>query len=150
MASPFLLDTAVLLHWVRADAAAQEMERRFGLTLSELRPLVCEVSLGEMLAFSRSLKWGDKKVARLAKLQEHVVLVDISERRVLEEYANVSTLAKERGWALFNGKNDLWIAAAAKATGAHLLTTDHDFKDLRSEPGWKVTLLDGTTGAPLA
>ena len=28
------------------------------------------------------------------------------------------------------GKNDLWIAACAKATGAILLTTDNDFTHL--------------------
>ena len=31
------------------------------------------------------------------------------------------------------GKNDLWIAACAKATGATLLTTDKDFDHLDTE-----------------
>jgi len=34
------------------------------------------------------------------------------------------------GGARTIGQNDLWIAAAAKATGATLLTTDRDFDHL--------------------
>jgi hypothetical protein len=31
--------------------------------------LICEVSLGEMLTFSRSLKWGPGKLKRLAEIE---------------------------------------------------------------------------------
>ena len=42
-----------------------------------MRPLVCEVSLGEMLAFSLSRSWGTQKLRRLAELERHVVVVHI-------------------------------------------------------------------------
>lgn len=40
------------------------------------------------------------------------------------------------------GKNDLWIAASAKAAGAFLLTTDNDFDHLFDD------VLDGASIDP--
>ena len=149
MEVPYLLDTTVLLHWTRASRQATAIVQRFQLTASPLRPLVCEVSLGEMLAFSRSLGWGQQKRERLAEIERQVVVIDISDRRVMEAFADLSTLAQKSGWSLFHGKNDLWVGAAAKATGAHLLTMDKDFLPLRGAEGWNVTILDDHTGEPI-
>lgn len=150
MAIPYLLDTTVLLHWTRASRQAEAVDRRFQLTASELRPLICEVSLGEMLAFSRSLGWGAQKRDRLAEIERQVVIVHISERRVMVAYADLSTLAQKAGWPLFHGKNDLWVGAAAKAAGAHLLSMDKDFLPLRKVAGWNVTILEDHTGEPIS
>lgn len=149
MEIPYLLDTTVLLHWTRASRQATAIIQRFHLEASSLRPLVCEVSLGEMLAFSRSLGWGAQKRERLAEIERQVVVIDISDRRVMEAFADLSTLAQKSGWSLFHGKNDLWVGAAAKATGAHLLSMDKDFLPLRGAEGWNVTILDDHTGEPI-
>ena len=147
--TPFLLDTSVLIHWTRDSRQAQAIDATFNLSASRLRPLICAVTLGEMQAFSQSLNWGPSKKARLQQLTRQLVVVDILDARVLDAYAALQTLAQSRGWALFNHKNDLWIAAAAKATSSHLLTMDHDFLPLRGEASWTVTVLDATTGMPL-
>lgn len=84
-----------------------------------------------MRAFSRSLKWGAQKLERLRTLEREVTAVDISDTRVLDAYADLSTLARESGWPVFNGKNDLWVGAVAFATQSHLLTMDNDFIPLR-------------------
>ncbi len=146
----YLLDTTVLLHWTRGKSQAEELERQFHLGQSPLRPLVCEVSLGELLSFSRNPQWSDKQRERMLHIERHVTPVDISNRSVLEAYADISTLAQSSGWSLFNGKNDLWIAAATAVTGAHLLTMDKDFEPLRGREGWRVSLLDIRTALPLA
>ena len=65
----YLLDTTVLLHWTRDSRQAKLVDQQFGLSQSQLRPLICEVSLGEMLAFSKSLNWGAAKKQRLATRQ---------------------------------------------------------------------------------
>jgi len=52
------------------------------------------------------------------------VAVDISDTRVIDAYADFSTLARANGWPIFHDKNDLWIAAATRVSGATLLTTD--------------------------
>lgn len=148
MSPPYLLDTTVLLHWMRDSAQAKTIDQQFRLSSSAMRPLICEVSLGELLAFSRNRNWGAEKQKRLAEIERHVVVVDISDRRVLHAYAELSTLAQSSGWSLFHGKNDLWVGAAAYATQAHLLTMDTDFLPLRGRTGWHLTVLDDKTALP--
>jgi predicted nucleic acid-binding protein len=77
MPSPYLLDTTVLLHWTRNSTQAQAIDTNFQLSSSAMRPLICEVSLGEMLAFSLSRNWGAQKLRRLAEIERHVVVVSI-------------------------------------------------------------------------
>jgi hypothetical protein len=101
-----------------------------------------------MLAFSLSRKWGAQKLRRLAEIERQVVVVLISDTRVRQAYAELSTLAQSSGWSLFHGKNDLWVGAAAGAADAHLLTMDMDFLPLRGRTGWQVTVLDDKTGLP--
>jgi len=138
----------VLLHWTRGGRQAEALDEQFHLSSSLMRPLVCEVSLGEMPAFSMSLKWGARRQDRLKELERHLGVVDISDRRVRQAYAELSTLAQVSGWSLFHGKNDLWVGAAAKVTEAHLLTMDTDFLPLRGRPGWLLTILDDKTALP--
>lgn len=138
MPAPYLLDTTVLLHWTRNSPQAQAIDANFQLSSSAMRPLVCEVSLGEMLAFSLSRSWGTQKLRRLAELERHVVVVHISDPGVRQAYAELSTLAQSSGWSLFHGKNDLWVGAAAHAADAHLLTMDTDFLP----PPWSGRLVD--------
>ncbi len=145
----YLLDTTVLLHWTRGKSQAEALDRQFNLNTSPQRPLVCEVSLGELLSFSRNPQWSERQRERMLTIERHVTPVDISNRRLLEAYADISTLAQASGWSLFHGKNDLWIAAAAAITGAHLLTMDKDFEPLQNRADWRVTLLDIHTALPL-
>jgi hypothetical protein len=74
-------------------------------------------------------------------------VVDISDSGVREAYADLST--RSSGWALFNGKNDLWVGAAAHVAHAHLLTMDMDFMPLVGRSDWRVTVLDSRTAAPV-
>ncbi len=92
---------------------------------------------------------GSEKRDRLLEIERQVVTVSISDRRIMEAFADLSTLAQKAGWSLFHGKNDLWVGATAKATGAHLLTMDKDFLPLRGSDGWHVTILDDQTGEPI-
>lgn len=146
----WLLDTGILLHWIRASKAAETIDAQFHLREASFRPLICEVSLGEIEAFARDLKWGPDKQATLKKLKRELVAVDISDTRVIDAYADFSTLAKANGWPIFHDKNDLWIAAATHVSGATLLTTDSaGFKPLRDSNHLGVILLDPRTGLHL-
>lgn len=57
----YLLDTGILLHWVRGSDVAEVIEGQFQLRASNFRPLICEVTLGEIEAFARSEKCGEQK-----------------------------------------------------------------------------------------
>lgn len=149
MTVAYLLDTTVLLHWTRGKSQAAALDRQFNLLASPLRPLICAVSLGEMLAFSRNPQWSETQRQRMKAIHEHVTVIDISDHRVLEAYADLSTLAQSSNWGLFHGKNDLWVASAAQVANAHLLTMDKDFLPLRCREGWAVTVLDPKSALPL-
>lgn len=142
----WLLDTGILLHWIRASTVAKAIEAQFHLHESTFRPLICEVSLGEIEAFARDSNWGPEKRDTLKSLKKKLVAIDLSDSRVIEAYADISTLAKQNGWGIFHGKNDLWIAAAARVSGATLLTIDKDFQPLRDGNHLDVVLLDAKTG----
>jgi predicted nucleic acid-binding protein len=137
---------------LKAQTVNQAIENSFALTQQPMKPLVCVVSIGEMLAFSKSENWGEARRQTLqALLREEVVSVDISDPRVLEAYAELSTLAQKNGWPIFHGKNDLWVGAASRATGSHLLTMDKDFLPLRGMfAAWTITVFDANTGTEVS
>jgi tRNA(fMet)-specific endonuclease VapC len=151
-ATRYLVDTGIILHWVKRTHQAEAIDALLGLSQHPLKPLICEVSIGEMLAFSRSLTWGTEKRQTLqGLLANNLVSVDISDPRVMDEYAELSTVAKQRGWSIFAGKNDLWVGAASRATGSHLLTMDKDFAQPKHFfPDWQITIFDVDSGQPLS
>ena len=57
--------------------------------------------------------------------------VDINVAEVIDAYVEIDVYSQQHPDGARNmGKNDLWIAACAKASGATLLTTDKDFDHL--------------------
>jgi predicted nucleic acid-binding protein len=105
------------------------------------------VTLGEIEAFARDNKWQATRRATLKELKKELIVLDISDYRVIEAYADLSTLARSKGWAIFHDKNDLWIAAATQVTGSTLLTMDRKaFAALRGSGALDLILLDPKTG----
>lgn len=146
----YLLDTGILLHWVRGSKVATVVDGQFQLRTANFRPLICEVSLGEIEAFARSQKWGEQKRNKLKELKKELITVDISDGRVVDAYADLSSLAKTNGWGIFQKKNDLWVSAATRVSGATLLATDKDFLPLRDGKHLDVVMLDAMTGWKLS
>jgi tRNA(fMet)-specific endonuclease VapC len=146
----YLLDTNVLLYWLRGGSVCSIIDGQFALTASGFRPLVCEVTLGEIEAFAMSNKWGDARRQKLSEVRKKLVVIDLTDERIYRAFAEYSTLAKERGFAIFHDKNDLWIAAAAKVSGATVLTTDaKGFKPLLEGKYLDAVVLDPKTGWPV-
>lgn len=127
-ASLLLLDTNVVLHLVRGKATGLALDKEFGLRARPDRPLISVVTVGELLALAARLKWGTKKVALLQELIRELVVVDIRNEPVLKKYAEIDGYLIGKGRKI--GDNDIWIAATAAVTGAHLLTSDKDFDPL--------------------
>lgn len=128
-----LLDTNVVVQYVRGNEVSRRIESRFQLRHRTERPLISVVSIGEMRALTRKFGWGPKKIAILESLVRELVVVDISSREVLEAYGEISHWTEATGQRM-GQQNDMWIAATAHATEAHLITTDRDFYVL--EPKW--------------
>jgi tRNA(fMet)-specific endonuclease VapC len=89
--------------------------------------LISIVTIGEILALSKKLSWGLWRIAALEQLLADLVAVEISDE-ILELYARIDAFLHRTGKPI--QQNDIWIAATAVASGAHLLTTDKDFDPL--------------------
>lgn len=74
------------------------------------------------------MRWGALKIQRLEDLLQQFILLDINSEDVLSTYAELDFFLQTRGKSV--EQNDIWIAATAIASGAHLLTTDKDFDPL--------------------
>jgi predicted nucleic acid-binding protein len=85
--------------------------------------------VGELMSFAHRGNWADEKHSRYEALLQELVWIDIDDAVVLEAYARIdcSVIGKGRSFS----KNDIWIAACARATGSTLLTTDKDFDHLQ-------------------
>lgn len=85
---------------------------------------------------------GPKRIITLRRIVNELQKVTIAERRV-EEYAIVDMHGVSAG--RFSGKDDLWIAASARALNVPILTCDHDFDHLASAGPVKLELVTPPT-----
>jgi predicted nucleic acid-binding protein len=83
--------------------------------------------------------WGAQRVNSIAHELNKFLVIPINSKDILRLYGEIDAFSqgKLKGHPLPTGlssrnmgKNDLWIAASAAATGATLLTTDKDFNHL--------------------
>lgn len=141
MADPplYLLDTNVLVALLRAGPLGQHIDATYQPRQAKFKPIVSVVSVGEILSLARQFAWGAKMTADISKLLDYLVIEDIDAPEILAAYAEIDHASRAGGRKM--GKNDAWIAATTKVTGATLLTTDKDFDHL--------TLGRAPTGAAL-
>lgn len=132
MADGYLFDTNILVLLVRGGAPGRHLERRYALPAALGRSAISAVTVGEILALTRRFAWGPDKTKAVLALLGQLLVVDINDPDIYSAYADIDHATVTSGRAL--GKNDLWIAATARATGLTLLTTDKDFDPL--VPAW--------------
>ncbi len=125
---PHLLDTNILLAYVRQGLLFAWIEARYVLTTSAPTPSISIVTQGEMRALALRLSWGAAKTQRLNQLLNLFIIVPLPITGIIDAYARIDHYCIQNG--LVVGKNDLWIVATAHITGATILKTDRDFDPL--------------------
>lgn len=141
----FLLDTNVVLHATRENSpVSAAIDEQFALSTSRFRPAICEVSIGELLGFTRSSRWGERRRALLDEQIARCLVIPISHPGVHLRWAEMSSRLQAAGKTV--GQNDIWIAATASVTDLTLLTTDGDFRHLVRLGMLRAALLDARTG----
>ncbi|MFO0847163.1 MAG: type II toxin-antitoxin system VapC family toxin [Gemmataceae bacterium] len=123
-----LLDTNILIHLVRRDRTWERIRSRYNLPATDPKPLISVVTEGELRSFALQRSWGEAKLDQMEYALGYFDRVSITNPDVIQAYAVIDSHFQRRGQTL--GKNDLWIAGTAVATGARLLTTDTDFDPL--------------------
>lgn len=137
----FVLDTNILLHYVRQYELVQEVERELNLISQNAIPMIASVSIGEMEGFMQRQEWGQAKINRLKKLVEKIAVIDIAaaDDQLMNAYATLWNYSKNAlpgdklGKSIGIGQNDVWIAALAHTAKAALVTTDGDFDHLNGK-----------------
>jgi tRNA(fMet)-specific endonuclease VapC len=125
---PLLLDTNILLALIRNKEFGRQISLQFGLKDTAHRPLISIVTVGEIWSLADQFGFGEAKREFLKKVLGTLVVLDISHESVLEAYVAVDRACRQaKGGARVLSKNDLWIAATARAASAVLVTTDKDF-----------------------
>ena len=136
----YLLDTNIVLIYLRQSGLKEELDRRLSLFSPENTLLISVVSIGEAKSIAIQRKWGEKKIVQLEGLLKKLLIADINAKRIIERYAEIDAYSQgklENKRASFTsrnmGKNDLWIAATTTVTKSKLITTDNDFDHLDGE-----------------
>ncbi len=124
----YVLDTSILVHYIRDDALGQRIETTYSLLTTPTTPLISIVTEGEIRSLAIRRGWGPTRLRRLESWLGRFVSVPLSRPGLIEAYAVIDAHSQSTGRAM--GKNDVWIAATAHVTDAILLTTDLDFEHL--------------------
>jgi len=124
----YLLDTNVLVHYVRGSEVWIRVRDKYQPLLIHPCPIISVVTVGEIRSLALQWNWGEKKIDQMVFALGFFKTLTIDEPEVIRAYAIIDAYCEQNGQSL--GKNDIWIAATAAVTGAHLLTTDRDFDRL--------------------
>jgi len=124
----YLLDTNVLIRYVRRDAVGQRIEAHYHLLSTPTMPLISFVTEAELRSFALYRRWGAATLNQMEFVLTALRRTPVETPGALEAYVAIDVYSLDNGVTM--GKNDVWIAATAVVTGATLLTTDHDFDHL--------------------
>lgn len=124
----YLLDTNILVHYIRDSILWRSVSSRYQPFLIDPKPTISVVTEGEVRSLALQRGWGPKKADRLEYALEYFDCETIDDRDIIRTYAVIDAYCESIGRPM--GKNDLWIAATAAALNATLLTTDRDFDHL--------------------
>jgi len=133
----YLLDTNILVTYVRDTAVTRRLEDQLNLLNGANNLLISVVSLGEIRSIARQNAWGESKRNKLEDILGGFLVADINVESIIEQYAILDAYSQGRlkgeevTFSSRNmGKNDLWIAATASILDLELITTDTDFDHL--------------------
>lgn len=124
----YFLDTNILVHLIRRDSIGEYLIRQYGLLIAEPRPLISDVSEGELRSLAVQWAWGDQKRNQMEFFLSLFWRFTINKQSVFEAYAIIDAYSESLGLSM--GKNDVWIAASSIVTETMLLTTDKDYDHL--------------------
>lgn len=130
MSDLYLFDTNILVHLIREDATGLAIKTRFSPFTKDSKPLICNVTDGELRSLALQFSWGKQKIDKMNFALDYFGRVPIESKEIMTAYAAIDFFSLSQGIKM--GKNDLWIAAATYISGSQLVSTDTDFDHLAS------------------
>jgi tRNA(fMet)-specific endonuclease VapC len=135
----FLLDTNIIIFCINNAGFDNWFDRTYRKPANDF--IISVVTEGELRSLAIQRKWGGTKLRDMEMSISKFLIYPIKVQSIIHAYAQIDAFSQGKlpeqplpvGMSARNmGKNDLWIAATANATGATLLTTDTDFNHLHS------------------
>ncbi len=133
----YVLDTGVLIGYVRGAPYAAYVEKKFSPSTAPNLATISTVSIGELYSFALRRNWGPTKQAGLATLLRSIPATPVAHQTILQKFSEIDAFNHRQHPSLplpvsghTMGDNDIWVAATASVLNANLLTTDHDFDHL--------------------
>jgi tRNA(fMet)-specific endonuclease VapC len=135
----FILDTNILVHFVRSDVHIHQLDAQFALFSAENAVFTSIVSVGEIRSLAYQFEWGEGKLKRLDYFLHALRPFPIDNEEITKAYAEIDAFSQGKhpkyplpptSSSRNMGKNDIWIAATTMLFNATLLTTDNDFNHL--------------------
>lgn len=134
----YLLDTNILLIYLRDTNKSAEIDRQFDPLGIANVPVISVVTIGEIRSLAIRNRWGSRRIQKLNEFLSQLVVADIYVEEIIQLYAEIDAFSqgllpgRPLGSSARNmSKNDLWIAATAAAANLRLLTADKDFSHLK-------------------
>ena len=84
-----VLDTNVLLCWVRNDTTWHYLRDEYDLAGDAAKPIVSAVSIGEILALAHRNDWGAKKRDDLERVIAALRVIEVDYSEILDLYAEL-------------------------------------------------------------
>lgn len=135
----FVLDTNILVYFVRSDEYIRQLESQYSLFSSDNATFISIVSVGEIRSLAFQFGWGEAKRKRMNYFLQALRPYPIDGDEMTATYADIDAYSNGNHPTIFlppktsarnMGKNDLWIAATTSLFNATLITTDDDFSHL--------------------
>lgn len=133
----FLFDSNAILIYLKDEQKRDWLDKNCNPLGYENTAIISVVVLGELESLALKNNWGENRKRNLKKFLQKFIITDINSKDVINLYAEIDAFSQGKliGKPLNNsarnmGKNDLWIAATASATGSTLITSDNDYKHL--------------------
>ncbi len=125
-----VIDTNVLVAYIRGNRLAEHIENQFGLKKRATKPIICIVSKGEIFKLAEQFGWQQAKRAAMSDLLSDLIIAPIKDEDVVLRYAQISHYLSSLKPSVTIQQNDMWIAAIASCIEAHVITTDKDYQRL--------------------
>ena len=131
----YLLDTNILLYYIRQDHLWDKVQNRFDLKTGI--NAISIINIGELWSIALRNQWGERRLKQLENISNEFTVIDLNIESVIKRYGEIDAFSqgklKERPLstsARNMGKNDLWLAATASVLNLTLITSDQDFNHL--------------------
>ena len=131
----YLLDTNILLYYIRQDHLWDKVQNRFDLKTGI--NAISIINIGELWSIALRNQWGERRLKQLENISNEFTVIDLNIESIVKRYGEIDAYSqgklKERPLstsARNMGKNDLWLAATASVLNLTLITSDQDFNHL--------------------